>query len=67
MSEFVRISFPDLLKYQNISAERKNEDKKSVVIFNQREEEETTIYEYDIDCLKRKDRLGHSCLEHKKE
>lgn len=67
MSEFVKISFPDLLKYNNLAVDGRKRDNKSVTMFNQKEEEDTSIYEYDYDCLKNKDLLGHSCIEHKKE
>jgi hypothetical protein len=67
MSEFVKISFPDILKYSNLAIDGRKGDKKSVTVFNQKEEEETSIYEYDYDCLKNKELLSHSCLEHRKE
>lgn len=77
MSEFVKISYPTLSKYDNLSAGDKKrdkiedtsarrEEKKSMTMFNRKEEDDTSIYEYDYDCLRNKELLGHSCIEHKR-
>ncbi len=74
MRTFAKITYPDQVNNHNLSVDHskadykgeKNGNRRPLTMFNQKEEDDTTIYEYDYDCLKRKELLGHACIEHKK-
>ena len=67
MSEFVKISYPDLVKHQNMSSNEIRIDNKADHVFRLKDMDDTSIYEYDYDCLKYKELTGHPCTERKKQ
>lgn len=66
MSEFVKISSSDLVKHQNISYDRRKPIRKSEQVLQLKETDDTSIYEYDYECLKRKGLIGYNSKELKK-
>lgn len=63
MSEFVKIDSSELVKYQNISYDRKKIVRKMEKVVHQKDVDDTSIYEYDYECLKKKGLMDQNCHE----
>jgi hypothetical protein len=67
VSESVKRNSSNLVQYQNNSYDRIKKEKKSPRITQKKEIEDTSIYEYDVECLRHRELFGHPCQEYKKE
>jgi hypothetical protein len=67
VGESVKKNSSDLVKYQNNSYDRIKKEKKSPRVTQKREIDDTSIYEYDVECLKRRELFGHPYQGFRKE